>query len=309
MSEETADVMLSSITVSTLKQYECSLKRWWEFTHRHNIDFFNARTSEILSFLTDCFNKGANYSSLNTNRSAIALISVYDTNEDGLISRFSKGVFKQRPTKPKYDSTWDITPVLNYMEQLGPLKNLKKKEAAEKVATLLALATAQRLQSLSLIDIENIEKSELGIRIKITEQIKTSKPGAFQPELNLPFFKNRPNLCVATAVLDYLNYTKDSRNKETKRLFIATMKPFGPVSAQTIGHWVKSLLGKAGIDIEQFTAYSTRHAAVSAAHKRGVDVGTIRRSAGWSPNSETFFKFYNRPIRAPNDQFIRAILE
>lgn len=307
--EGAADVLLSSITLSTLKQYESSLKNWWEFAQHRKIDIFNAKTSEILCFLTDCFNKGANYSSLNTRRSAISLISIHDINKDGLISRFLRGVFKQRPTKPKYASTWDITPVLNYIEQLGPLKDLKKKEAAEKVATLLALGMAQRLQSLSLINIENIEKSDSGIRIKITDRIKTSKPGAFQPELNLPFFRDKPNLCVATAVLEYLEYTQDSRGSETKRLFIATMKPFGPVSAQTIGHWIKSMLGKAGINIEQFTAYSTRHAAVSAAYKKGVDVGTIRQNAGWSPNSETFFKFYNRPIQAPNDQFIRAILE
>lgn len=74
--------------------------------------------------------------------------------------------------------------MLNYLEKLGPIQKLKMKEAAEKVVTVLALTTAQRLQSLSLINIDNIEKSELEVRIKITEQIKTTKPGAFQPEMN-----------------------------------------------------------------------------------------------------------------------------
>lgn len=309
VSEETADLMVKSVAASTLKQYECSWKRWWDFAHQNKIDVCNAKTSEILKFLTDCFNNGANYSSLNTSRSAISLISVYDINEDGLISRFLKGAFKERPTKPRYTSTWDISPVLNYLEKLGPIQNLKKKEAAEKVATILALATAQRLQTLSLINIENVEKSDSEVRIKITEQIKTSKPGAFQPEMVLPFFTSRPDLCAATAVLDYLVYTKKLRDDRNKRLFIATMKPYGPVSAQTIGHWIKKLLEKAGVNIEQFTAYSTRHAAVSMAHKRGVDIGVIRRSAGWSPSSNTFFKFYNKPIQVPISEFTRAIYE
>jgi Phage integrase family. len=147
------------------------------------------------------------------------------------------------------------------------------------------------------------------MRIKITDQIKTSKPGALQPELILPFFKDKPGLCVASAILKYINFTKELRDSNTKNLFISTTKPFTAVSAQTIGHWIKSLLGKAGLDTNQFTAYSTRHAAVSAAHKRGVDITTIRRSAGWAPNSQTFFKFYNRPIQTRNDQFARAILE
>lgn len=125
----------------------------------------------------------------------------------------------------------------------------------------------------------------------------------------MPFFKEKPGLCVASAILDYIDYTKELRGNNNKRLFITTKKPFGAVSSQTVGHWIKSLLGKAGIDINQFSAYSTRHAAVSAAHKRGVDIPAIRRSAGWAPSSLTFFKFYNRPIQSPNDQFARAILK
>jgi len=270
---------------------------------------FNAKTADIIKFLTKRLDEGASYTTLNTSRSSISLITGYDINKDGLISRFMKGVYKQKPTKAKYSTTWDTTPVLNYIEELSSREKLTTKELGEKVATLLALTTAQRLQTLSLIDIDNIEISETQIKIKITEQIKTSRPGAFQPELILPFFKEKPGLCVASAILEYVKFTKNLRDNNTKKLFISTTKPYTAVSAQTIGHWIKSLLSKAGIDTNQFTAYSTRHAAVSAAHKRGVDIPTIRRSAGWAPNSQIFFKFYNRPTQTPNDQFARAILE
>lgn len=106
----------------------------------------------------------------------------------------------------------------------------------EKVATLLALTTAQRLQTLALINIDNIVRSDTGINIKITEQIKTSKPGAFQPDLMLPFFKEKPGLCIASAILEYIDYTKELKGNDIKNLFIATMKSFGAVSSQTIGH-------------------------------------------------------------------------
>lgn len=301
-------MMINSIAKSTLKQYECYLKYWWYYAHTKKLEFFNAKTTDIIDFLNSRFQEGAKYNTLNTARATISLISVYDINKDGLISRFLKGVFKQRPTKPKYTTTWDITPVLNYIEKLSPLKQLRLKDAAEKVATLLALTTAQRLQTLALINIENIVISNSGISIKITEQIKTSRPGGFQPELILPFYKNKPGLCIASTVLEYVKLTENLRDKNTKNLLIATTRPFGAVSAQTIGHWIKALLGKAGIDTDQFTAYSTRHAAVSTAHTRGVDIDTIRRSAGWASGSQTFFKFYNRPIQTPNDQFARTIL-
>jgi hypothetical protein len=53
-----------------------------------------------------------------------------------------KEVFKKRPMKLKYDTIWDISPVLSFLEKLHPLNQLKLKEAAEKIATLLAITTA-----------------------------------------------------------------------------------------------------------------------------------------------------------------------
>lgn len=114
---------------------------------------------------------------------------------------------------------------------------------------------------------------------------------------------------MASAVLDYLEYTKEQRTKETKYLFLATVKPFGTASHQTIGHWIKALLRKAGVDTEKFTAYSTRHPAASTAHKRGVVKSIIKSCARWSPGSQTFFRFYKRPVLTSNNQFAKAILE
>lgn len=300
--------MINSITKSTLKQYESSLRFWWNFTQSNDIDMYHAKTTDIIKFLNNRFNTNIGYSALNTDRAAISLISAYDINSDGLIGRFMKGIYKIKPTKPKYNSTWDITPVLDYLEKLRPLKDLKLMEATQKVATLLALTSAQRLQTLALIKINNIEKNEKEIRIKITDQIKTSKPGSYQPELILPFFKDRPKICVASIVLEYIEITKSLRDKNNTNLFITTTKPFGAASSQTISHWIKGLLKDAGIDTNVFSAYSTRHASVSAAHKRGVDIDTIRRSAGWAPSSQTFFKFYNKPIVSSNESFTKVIL-
>ncbi|XP_011865448.1 PREDICTED: uncharacterized protein LOC105560706 [Vollenhovia emeryi] len=306
--EDSMGTMITSITNSTLNQYQSALKMWWDFAHNRGLDVYNASTADILSFLSKRFNDGARYSVLNTSRSAISLVSLRDISQDGLIARFLKGVFKLKPTKPKYSSTWDTSLVLNYIKDLPPMSQLKIKEAAEKLTTLLALSTAHRLQTLALIDIENISRSKAGITIKIPDLIKTSRPGSFQPDLYLPFFKTKPNLCVATCILEYLEITKNLRDKSNKRLLISTIKPHGPASPQTIGHWIKSLLTKAGIDTKEFSAYSTRHAAVSAAFNKGVDIATIRRTAGWSAQSQTFMRFYNRPIQPSNDHFARAVI-
>lgn len=49
-------------------------------------------------------------------------------------------------------------------------------------------------------------------------------------------------------------------------------------------------------------------ASTSAARRHGVDLDVIRRTAGWTRNSETFAKFYDRNITNTSDIFARAIL-
>lgn len=219
-----------------------------------------------------------------------------------------RGAFKQKPTKPRYLTTWDVTTVLEYLDKLPPLKDLKLKEATEKVATLLALATGYRMQTLQLINIDNIERSNTYLSIKIPDLNKTSGPGRLQPDLICPFFSETPGLCVSSIILEYLECTKERRGN-TKNLLISTVKPHGAVSSDTISHGIRGLLTKAGIDTTRFTAYSTRHAAVSSAHKRGVDISIIKRAAGWISNSKMFLKVYKRPIEAQNDEFAHAILQ
>lgn len=173
-----------------------------------------------------------------------------------------------------------IDPVLKYIENMKPMCQLKMRETEEKTAILLASSTAHRLQTLAIINIDNIKISSFGLEIRIPDLIKTLKSGVMQPILMLPYFKEKPQLCVASMLLDYLKMTKDLREGH-KKLFITTVRPYGPASVQTIAHWIKSLLGKAGVNIREFGAYSTRHVAVSAAFKKGVDIDTIRKIAGW----------------------------
>lgn len=189
--------------------------------------------------------------------------------------------------------------MLEYLKKLHPLKNLKLKEVVEKITILLALSTAHRLQTLALINIENIKTSATGITVKIPDIIK---------ELMLSFFKDNLSICTASVILEYLEYTKNLRLDNNKMLLISTIKPYGPASPQTLGHWIKSILQKTGVDTNQFSADSTRHAAVSAAYKNGVSIDTIRRTAGWSENSQTFAKFYNRPIQS-SEKFAHTILK
>ena len=55
------------------------------------------------------------------------------------------------------------------------------------------------------------------------------------------------------------------------------------------------MLSEAGIQTDVFKAHSVRAASSSAAMAKGVSIGDIMQTAGWS-RSSTFEKFYYKPI-------------
>nr|CAH7749579.1 unnamed protein product [Callosobruchus chinensis] len=270
------EICMASISEATLKQYNCGLKLWWEFCSSRNINPFVVTVVNVLEFLSLQFNKGASYSSLNSYRSAIAQIAGPNLAQDFRMQRFFKGTYMLRPSLPKYEHTWDPCVVLNCLKQLKHAE-ISLEDLTHKCVTLLALATGQRLQTLALIEISNIHVSEDAIRITVPKRIRTSA-------------KNKPQPMG----------TENS-------LFITVKKPFHKASTQTLSRWIKTILRKSGIDVNIFTGYSVKHAAVSAASRKGLNYDTIRRAAGWSSNSKMFTTVYNRPVIS-SKTFTEAVL-
>lgn len=299
-SEESVSIIKNSISKNTLKQYETCIKQWWAYCNIKRIEPLQLSVPNIVSFLTDKFNKGSKYGTLNSIRSSLSLILDYDLGSHRDIKRFFKGVYRLRPNKPKYDVTWDPSQVLNHVQNLYPNLTLKIEVLSKKLIILLVLVTAQRIQTMSLIKINNIHVSDSDIKIKIPDIIKTSKINKNQPLLTIPFFKENLSICPATTLLDYLDVTKLLR-KDHLNLFITCRKPYGAASTHTISRWIKNMLSDSGIDTSIFTPHSTRHASTSHANRCGVNVDVIRKTAGWSERSNTFANFYNRPLVAQNN--------
>lgn len=299
-------ILLASLANSTWKQYDSGLKSWWLFCNKRDKDPLNAEAKDLIEFLSEKFEEGASYGTLNSHRSAVALVLGEKISQNSLVTRFFKGIFKLRPCKPKYDKVWDIQIVLDEIIKLEPLANLKFAELTEKTVLLLALATAQRVQTLSLIKIDNIKELENGFEIEIPDLIKTSRPGAAQPLLIIPRFDEDPRCCPARALSRYKEVSREYRG-QIKELFISTKKPFRAVSTQTISRWIKSFLHQCGI-AENYTAHSTRHVSTSTALKKGVDVNIIYKAAAWSKKSKIFCKHYNRPIENSENNFATSVL-
>lgn len=300
--------MLASLSENTYKQYHGCIKAWISYCNKYKHDYTSASIPIVLHFLTDVFDNGAKYGTINSCKSALALLLGF-TSDDYRIKRFMKGVFRLRPSRPKYNITWDPNIVLNYLANKWPNEDLNLETLSKKTLTLLALVTAHRMQTLSLIKLTNIEtRAPTEIIIKIPDLVKTSKPNSFQPLLRLPFYDARPEICPARCIQAYINKTTSLRKDTCDFLFISYKRPHSKVKSQTLSTWLKNSLCCSGVNTEVFTAHSTRHAATSTASRVGVSIDVIRKTAGWSESSSVFAKFYNREIVANTDKFARSIL-
>lgn len=305
LSPGTVDIMVASLSDSTYKQYDGCIKSWINYCNTHNYTYSSASVPIVLHFLTEVYNKGAKYGTINSYKSALSLL--LDNLDDFRIKRFMKGVYKLRPSNPKYNLTWDPSIVLDYLAQKWPNMELDLETLSKKTITLLALVTAHRVQTFALIKLKNIIiNSSKDIIIKIPELIKTSKPNSAQPVLRLPYFDNRPEICPARCLETYINETKKLRNSDS--LFVSYKKQHSKVSSQTLSKWIKDTLYSSGIDTSIYSGHSTRHAATSKANRLGVNVDLIRKTAGWTDSSSVFAKFYNRQIFSDPNCFATTVL-
>lgn len=295
------EVILNSWRESTKRQYRVYLTKWVSFCDSKGGNPLLLHTEEVIAFLTHLYQQGIGYSALNTARSAIsALGAIHGVNALGerpLIKRLMRGFFQIRPTGPRYESTWDVGIVLSFIKNNWPRKNLELKELTLKLVILIALVSGQRGQSIHLMKLENMIVKSDSVEFRIRDQVKTSAPGKTQPVIVLPIYKIDLDLCVAATLSDYVIRTAQFRSSSDSSLFISFVKPFKPVSRDTISRWIVQVLKLAGIDTSIYKAHSTRSASTSAASKN-VPVDTILSTAGWT-NAQTFAKYYKKRVVDP----------
>lgn len=190
ISLESVDILIASLSESSLRQYDSGLKKWWNFCKKEKIDPFSGSMNNILSFLTEEFKKKASLSSLNCYRSAISLLVGPELGKDEKVQRFFRGVAKLRPAAPRYDSTWDPKIILRHLSSWYPNRELSLESLTLKLVTLLVLVTGHRMQTLAAIDIRHIYRAnENAFEIKIPDRIKTSGQNKTQLVLRLPLLR------------------------------------------------------------------------------------------------------------------------
>ena len=295
-SEHITNIIMQSWRSGTHSQYGTYHQRWLSFCSAGTINPIQPSVNDVLEFLYQQYSLGIGYSALNTARSALsAIISINNVpvGQIPIVYRFMKGVFNERPALPRYNVTWDVNIVLNYLKTLSPVKDISLKMLSHKLVMLLILLSGQRGQTVHLLDVRNMNLSQGYAKFTIGDPIKTTRPGHHVSELIFRAYAPDRRLCVHTALTAYLSRTLDVRGKETK-LLITLKAPHKGISRDTLRRWMKDALSNAGIDLSIFAPHSTRSASTSMAVNNKIPLPTLIK-AGWY-NESTFSKYYNKPI-------------
>ena len=302
LSDRVIGIIRSSWRQSTEAAYSSAWRLWASWCIERDIDPFSAPLKDILEFLSDQFDLGKQYRTINSIRSAISMtheeIDGTRIGQHPLVSRFLKGVFNNRPPAPKYAATWDVDVVLRYIKELPENDKLSFQALSHKLAMLMALANADRCSDLAALDLDYMRPQVNGMLFIIPGLTKTRRNG---PPLQAfyPSFTEERQICPVRTLECYQSRSQKLRTVQKKGarnpLFLSVRKPHKPVKAATIGHWLKNVMKEAGIDTKVFSAHSTRGASTSKARTVGVSTADILRAANWSSDS-TFSRFYCRPI-------------
>ena len=279
----------------TQKQYDTYLKKWSIFSQSRGNNSCTPSANALIDFLYQLHKEGLKYSALNTARSAVSslCLDAQSVGSQPLVKRFMRGMFNIKLSFPKHVTSWDPSQVLHHLKGTKAVADLDLKRLTLKFVMLIALLSAQRIQTLALLNIDHMVLDREKVSFKIPSLLKQSRPGHHLEDIVLTKYPWCRRLCIVTLLTEYIRRTESLRS--SSQLFISYVEPYKVVTKATIARWLKTVLADSGVG-KNYTPHSTRSASTSKAQFLNVPIDTIMRAAGWARTS-TFATHYKKPIK------------
>ena len=218
-----------------------------------------------------------------------------DVGKHPLVRRLLKAIYNQRTPGPRYSNFWDADLVLISQKELGPTVSLTLKQLSLKTVLLLALASFMRVSEIAVINLSSVHFDDDQLLFSISRPRKSQSSGPLHV-FRLKVFKADCAICPVACVRTYIERTTALRACDAASLFISLNPPHKAVGKSTIARWIKASLKDSGVDVNVFTAHSTRGAAASKAFESGVPCEAILAAADWRRQS-TFHRFYQKRVQ------------
>jgi len=199
ISEEGKDLLLASWRQKSSKSYDSLFGKWVGWCSQRHSDPVSGPISEVVNFPAHLFKEGYQYRSLNAYRSAISSVhekvDEYEVGQHPLVFRVLKGAFNQHPPKPRYEVTWDVSKVLNYIESLGGSDSLSLQNLTWKLAMILALTRPSRSADLAMLDLHYRRHTPEGAVFQESGLAQQTRQGTPRAEFFFPAFPSNARLC------------------------------------------------------------------------------------------------------------------
>ena len=177
--DNVTEILLSASRSSTRKTYQSAWRRWSGWCIKRKINPLSAPLTDILLYLTEYFNSGAAYRSVNVARSAISTshpkLNGVPVGQNPLVVQLLKGMFNNRPPKPRYSHTWEVSSVTTYLVSLGSNKSLSLKHLSWKLAMLFSLTCPERVSALTKLDLRHCHILPEGVEFMLPSPRKSGK--------------------------------------------------------------------------------------------------------------------------------------
>ena len=289
--------------------YESAWRKWSGWCLSGKIDPLCSPVESVINFLTERYHQGDQYNTLNIQRSAI---SAFHNPIDGVkvgqhpsVTRIMSAFFNARPPMPRYEDTWEVNPVLDYIISLGDNDTLALKQLTYKITMLLALSCAGRSSDLRAFDVRYMRLEEDVVSFNLAELTKSRRKGKPPLKMVINSFPEDASLCVVSTLKTYLHRTEKFRDRQDgvprSQVLLSFVEPHRAVVSCTIAGWLIKLMTEAGIDTALFKAHSTRGASTSKAAAMGLSCKEILAMAKWKKQS-TFYKHYHRQAVANSEK-------
>lgn len=142
-----------------------------------------------------------------------------------------KGIWNTNPPLSRWNATWDVDLLLDFLREWAPLRSLTLKQLTYKLVTLLLVTSCQRVQTVTSLKLSHMILGKEDIVFRLTNRLKHNTRGSL-PLIQFKPFKEDRNLCVVATIKAYINRTLDIRNGEDQ-LVLSHSPPYHRITSNS----------------------------------------------------------------------------
>ena len=207
LDQDDLDFLSNHLASETASGYGYVFRKFRIFCEQLFADPLTCPPSVIVKYLRYMSVSGAEYSTINFHRSAIskfhASVDGSPVGEHPLVAQAVRAVFRLKPPLPKYQATFDIVPVLNYVRSL-PTDSISLKQLSFKALFLTVYSSISRVSSMARLG-PSLKEHRDCVVLHLVSLEKQARAGHVRGYLRIPSFTEDPELCPVRALTTYFN--------------------------------------------------------------------------------------------------------